>query len=118
MHAAARRLLVLCRASPDVAPIGGQFDLELFGAPNQVVYGFLGLSIFDGPSAFNLVQPFIALSPLPLDAAGHLTITVPAPSDPVFDGLDVWFQFGAPIQNLDWGYGPLLSVPERVSFTL
>ncbi|MCB9897687.1 MAG: S8 family serine peptidase [Planctomycetes bacterium] len=118
VYAAARRLLVLCRASPDVAPIGSQFDLELFGKPNQTLYGFLGLSILDDGSAFHLAQPYIPISPLPLDASGHLVVTIPTPSDPGLAGLSVWFQFGAPIKNLDWGLGPLLSVPERVTFSL
>lgn len=116
--AAARRLQVLVRADPPVATIGGDFDLHLHGAPNDLLWGFLGLGIDANPSGFQLTQPWILIPPLPLDANGELSLTIPAISDPAGAGLSVWFQFGKPIQDLTWGPGPLLSVPEEVQFSL
>jgi len=112
---AGRRLRILGRVSDITPSIGNVFTLELFGYPSAQVYGWFGASIFDGPTAFNLASPFFGFGLLPLNPAGTASVPLALPNDPILVGLTVWFQFGAKNDDLAWGSGVLLSVPEPIT---
>jgi subtilisin family serine protease len=110
---AARRLRILGRAADQFPAVGGSTTMELFGYPNALVFGWFGATIWDRTGDFNLKVPFFALSPVGLDASGQAALPLLVPNQPALDGVTVWFQFGAQIDDpAAWGGGPLLSVPE------
>ncbi len=113
---AARRLRVLARASTDAPAIGSSFTLHLHGKPGATVGAWFGPTIFDNPTAFNLLPPYFSLGLFPLDGTGHAGVNLSIPVQPLLVGFHVWFQAGA--KNDDpatWGQGPLVSVPEAIA---
>jgi subtilisin family serine protease len=113
---AARRLRILGRADDQFPAVGGSATMELFGYPNALVFGWFGTKIHDRIGDFNMMQPYFALSPVTLDGAGQGSIPLIVPNQPALDGVTVWFQFGAQVDDaIAWGNGPLLSVPEWIT---
>ncbi|RKY20848.1 MAG: hypothetical protein DRQ55_06245 [Planctomycetota bacterium] len=114
---AARRLELLAKAVPDELPIGATTTVEVHGFPDTLVFGFMSLGLIVGPIGWNMADPFVPLPALMLDGAGRLDIPLTVPSDPAFEGLVVWMQFGQKKSGTEWGNGAFLSVPEAVLVT-
>ncbi len=114
---AGRRLLVLTRATSPAVQVGQTLSLDVRGEPGALAFGYVGIEIVDGPSAFNLTAPFVSLPVLPFDGTGALTMNLPVPVIPGLAGLTVWFQFGSAPGAFkdDWSGGPVISVPEGVA---
>jgi subtilisin family serine protease len=112
---AARRLKVLARFSPPVASPGQAFDLEVFGAPNDVVYGFYQASLVTGTGELNLPFPLFFLGIRFLDAQGAAAWNLGVPNDVSLIGLTVWFQAASEATDLSWGAGPFFSVPDSLT---
>ena len=114
---AARRLVLLAAATPDVVPVGGALTLKLRGQPDTLTYGFLGAGLVTNLGDWNLGLPFFALPPFVTDPTGALDLPLLIPNDPILAGLVVWTQFGQPRKTPAWGNGKFLSVPEAISIT-
>jgi hypothetical protein len=112
---AARRLKVLARFMPNVASPGEAFDLEVFGAPNDVVYGFYQASLVTGTGELNLPFPLFFLGLRFLDAQGEAAWNLAVPNDPALIGLTVWFQAASEAQDGSWGGGAFFSVPDSLT---
>jgi subtilisin family serine protease len=114
---AARRLKVLARFSPQVASPGEAFALEVFGAPNDIVYGFFQSSLVTNTGELNLPLPLFFLGMRLLDSEGAASWNLSVPQDPALIGLTVWFQAASEAQDGSWGGGPFLSVPDSLTVT-
>jgi subtilisin family serine protease len=116
---AARRLRVLVVSDNEAPSIGTAFSLDVYGAPNAPTMGWVGLTIADDPTAFNLVLPNLELGLFALDGSGQLNLPLAIPANPLFVGLTAWFQFGTQVDDAaTWGPGLLMSVPEPIRIQL
>ncbi len=112
---AARRLRVLSSFSINAASPGQAFDLDVFGLPNTVAYGFYQASLVTTLGELNLPLPLFFLGIRFLDAQGEGTWNLAVPNDPGLIGLTVWFQAASEAPDGTWGAGPFLSVPDSLT---
>jgi subtilisin family serine protease len=112
VFAAARRLVVLGVFEPNDVALGVPFDLQLYGTPSHLVYGFYNAPLVTGFGEWNLPPGFFFMDAFLLDGAGRATVPYVVPNDPILAGVTVWFQFGEEAPDFSWGAGPWLSVPE------
>lgn len=113
---AARRLVVLARAVPEVVPIGSQLQIQLHGQPDTPIVGFLSAGLITGAGHWNLAFPYFTLPLIQLDGAGEAALDFLIPNDPTLVGFSVWTQWGQPLATSEWGLGFFLSVPEAITF--
>ena len=117
---AAKRLVVVAAFDDPTPTIGGNVTLNLYGPPNEPIYGFAAAGLLAVPGLnWNMADPYVFVGVFPLDANGEFELTVGLPNDPLLVDLDVWTQFGFEETGPSiWGTGPTLSVPERITPSL
>jgi len=113
---AARRLVWLARFSTQQAGLGDPFDIEVFGLPNDTVYGFYSAGLVTNTGELNLGQPLHYLGLRFTDAQGEAVWHLAVPNNPILVGLTVWFQAAAEADGA-WGAGPYISVPDSLTVT-
>ena len=114
---AAKRLVVVAAFDDPTPSIGGNVTLNLYGPPNEPIYGFASAGLLAVPGLlWNMADPYVFIGVFPLDANGEFELTVGLPNDPLLVDLDLWTQFGFEETGPSiWGAGPTLSVPERIT---
>ncbi len=112
---AARRLVTMCRFTPTEASPGQPFDIEVFGLPNDTVYGFYQASLVTTTGDLNLPFPLFFLGLRFTDAQGEAAWNLAVPNDPGLVGLTVWLQVASEANDGSWGAGPFFSVPDSLT---
>lgn len=109
---AARRLVVLGRFDDPAPAVGASLSIDLFGPPDTTIFWLASLDLVADATDFNLELPFFLMFAVNAGPAGHVTLPLAIPADPIYSGLTVWSQFTAKGGAPEWGSARFWSVPE------